>query len=89
MALPSASYSLRLNASCRPETVYNSRYSAPLYCRSEETAEDADRQPALIPERSFGEARDKAASAVGVSPRYVRDAKKMEAHVPSLVDLAP
>lgn len=34
----------------------------------------------LIPQREdVGRARDKAAAAVGVSPRYVQDAKKLEA----------
>lgn len=39
--------------------------------------------PALVPEAK-GEAREKAAAAVGVSPRYVQDAKKIEAAAPEL-----
>lgn len=32
----------------------------------------------------MGNARDKAAAAVGVSPRYIQDAKKIEACAPEL-----
>jgi N6-adenosine-specific RNA methylase IME4 len=39
---------------------------------------------ALMPEVEMGNARDKAAAAVGVSPRYVQDAKKIEAAAPAL-----
>jgi hypothetical protein len=41
---------------------------------------------AQIPEalEDAGRARDKAAAAVGVSPRYVQDAKKIEAAAPIL-----
>lgn len=39
---------------------------------------------ALMPECSGERARDKAAAAVGVSPRYVQDAKKIEAQAPEL-----
>jgi N6-adenosine-specific RNA methylase IME4 len=41
--------------------------------------------PALVPEAK-GEAREKAAAAVGVSARYVQDAKKIEAAAPELAD---
>lgn len=39
---------------------------------------------ALMPEAETGKARDKAAQAVGVSPRYVQDAKKIESAAPEL-----
>jgi len=41
---------------------------------------------ALMPEVEKGRARDKAAAAVGTSPRYVQDAKKIEAEAPELAD---
>ena len=40
----------------------------------------------LIPEQDEGQARDKAAIAVGVSPRYVSDAKSIEATFPVLAE---
>ena len=48
---------------------------------------EAKRRQALkvnLPEVSKGQARDKAASAVSVSPRYVQDAKKLKAEAPEV-----
>lgn len=38
--------------------------------------------PAKLPEAVKGESRDQAAAAVGVSPRYVSDAKKIQTETP-------
>jgi ParB-like chromosome segregation protein Spo0J len=42
--------------------------------------------PANLPEREKGEAREQAAAMFGVSPRYVQEAKKLQAEAPDLAD---
>ena len=39
----------------------------------------------IIPEQERGQARDFAATAVGVNPRYIQDAKRIEAQAPDLI----
>lgn len=47
---------------------------------------DAAPVPAQMPERESGESREKAAELVGVSPRYVSEAKRIEKEAPELLD---
>ncbi len=42
--------------------------------------------PEKIPERDRGEARQKAATAIAVNPRYVSDAKKLKERAPAVYD---
>lgn len=41
--------------------------------------------PEIIPEQK-GDARDKAAAAVGVNPRYVSDVKRIKEEAPELIE---
>lgn len=47
---------------------------------------DLENIPELIPESEKGDARDKAATAVGVNSHYVSDAKTIEAASPTLAE---
>ena len=54
--------------------------------QAENIARNVSKVAIVPPSADAGKARDKASVAVGVSPRYVQDAKKVAAQAPALVE---